>query len=314
MFHFFFVSLQSEYVNTMETNNSKQKIKILKWLLIGLILLFVASMIVMTFSMRQRAETFAQNLVMQSELTQLMQEHETLRQENLQFQAELTEKDSIILANSAEIQQLINRQADYRRIRRQLEMLRNITQDYVRRIDSLIIVNEELALENLEIRQELTVERERTRELAQDRDRLDDKVAIAAATLRAYNLRAYALRVRGTNETVTDRAARADRINIEFTLGENRIVAAGPRSIYVRIARPDGVIIFAGEGDEYSFMLDEEQLQFTIREHIVYDNIAQNIRTSWTRLDLRDPAIPGMYTVTVFMDNQEIGQTFFELR
>jgi len=298
----------------METNNSKQKIKILKWLLIGLILLFVASMIVMTFSMRQRAETFAQNLVMQSELTQLMQEHETLRQENLQFQAELTEKDSIILANSAEIQQLINRQADYRRIRRQLEMLRNITQDYVRRIDSLIIVNEELALENLEIRQELTVERERTRELAQDRDRLDDKVAIAAATLRAYNLRAYALRVRGTNETVTDRAARADRINIEFTLGENRIVAAGPRSIYVRIARPDGVIIFAGEGDEYSFMLDEEQLQFTIREHIVYDNIAQNIRTSWTRLDLRDPAIPGMYTVTVFMDNQEIGQTFFELR
>ncbi|MCL2414909.1 MAG: hypothetical protein FWC94_06635 [Bacteroidales bacterium] len=298
----------------MEANNNNKKLKTLRWIIVALILLFAASMVIMIFTMRQRSETFAQNLLMQGELTQLMLEHETIRQENLQFQAELTEKDSIILANSAEIQRLIVQQADYRRIRRQLELLRNITQDYVRRIDSLIVVNEELALQNQEIRQELTAERQRSRALAQDRDRLDDKVAIAASTLRAYNLRAYALRVRGTNQTITDRAARADRINVEFTLGENRIIQAGPRSIYVRIARPDNVIILAGLGDQYTFMLDEDQLQFTIREEIVYDNTAQSIRTSWSQRDPSQPAMAGVYTVTVFMDGQEIGQTFFELR
>jgi hypothetical protein len=217
------------------------------------------------------------------------------------------------LANSAEIQKLINSQADFRRIRRQLDMLRAITQDYVHRIDSLIIVNEELALENEEIRREISVERERYRELSQVRTQLDDKVTLASS-LKAYNPRAFALRVRGSNETVTDRAVRADKIMIEFTLSENRIVPSGPRSIYIRIARPDGVIILAGEGDEYAFEFDGNVLQFTIKEDIVYNNTAQNITTSWTKRDTRAPAMVGVYTITIYMDNQEIGQTFFELK
>ena len=297
----------------METNNSNQKIKTLRRVIILLILLFITSAIVVFWSMRQRSETYIQNLQMKGELAQLMSEHEAIRVENIQFQHELTERDSIILANSVEIQQLINRQADYRRIRRQLDLLRNITQDYVRRIDSLIIVNEELALENEEIRREITIERQRYRELSQVRTQLDDKVTLASS-LKAYNLRAFALRVRGVNETVTDRAVRADRIMVEFTLSENRIVPAGPRTIYVRIARPDNVIILAGDGDAYSFELDGNQLQFTIRHNIVYNNTAQNISLSWTKRDARAPAMEGIYTVTIFMDNHQIGQTFFELR
>jgi len=299
--------------NFMETNNSNQKIKTLRRIIILLLLLFLISAIVMIWSMRQQSETYTQNFQMKTELAQLMSEHEAIRAENIQFQAELTERDSIILASSAEIQRLIIDQADYRRIRRQLDLLRNITQDYVRRIDSLIIVNEELALENEEMRKEITVERQRYRELSQVRTQLDDKVAMAS-TFRAYNLRAYTLRVRGTSETVTDRAVRADRIMVEFTLSENRIVPAGPRTIYVRIARPDEVVILAGEGEGYSFELNGNRLQFTIRENIVYDNTAQNIRMSWTKRDARAPAMVGVYTVTVFMDNQEIGRTFFELK
>ena len=298
----------------METNTDRKKINRLWWVILALILLFTTAIVILIFTMRQRAETHAQNLVMQSELSQLMREHEVIRQENLQFQDQLTQQDSIILASSAEIQRLISQQEDTRRIRRQLDMLRSITQDYIRRIDSLIIVNEELALENIEIRQELTVERERTRELAHVRDRLDEQVAIAAATLRAYNLRAYALRVRGANLTVTDRAARADRINIEFTLGENRIIPAGPRSIFIRIARPDGVIIMAGLGDEYAFEVDGNLLQFTIREDIVYNNVAKNVRAAWNQRDPSQSAMVGLYTVTVFMEGQQIGETFFELR
>ena len=263
--------------------------------------------------MRQKSETYMQNISMKDELAQLMNEYETVRQENIQFQSQLTERDSIIMANSVEIQKLINSQADFRRVRRQLDLLRNITQDYIHRIDSLIIVNEVLALENEEIRREITVERQRYRELSQVRSELDQKVA-QASTLKAYNLRATTFRVRGANETATDRAVRADRILVEFTLSENKIVPAGPRTIYIRIARPDGVIILAGEGDDYSFEFNGERLQFTIKQNIVYNNTAQNITMSWTKRDARAPAMVGVYTVTVFADNQEIGQTFFELK
>jgi hypothetical protein len=250
---------------------------------------------------------------MKDELTMLMEEYETIKEENVQFQSQLTERDSVILANSVEIQKLINNQADYRKIRRQLDMLRNITQDYVRRIDSLIVVNEELVLENEEIRKEISVEREKFKELTKVNTELDEKVT-QASTLKAYNLRAFCLRVRGTNETETDKAIRADRIMVDFTLSENKIVQAGPRTIYVRIARPDNVIITLGEDDEYSFEHNEARLQYTVKQDIVYNNTAQNIRMSWTKRDARASAMVGVYTVTVYTDNQEIGQTFFELK
>ncbi|MCL2683023.1 MAG: hypothetical protein FWE63_06030 [Bacteroidales bacterium] len=296
----------------METNSNEQKVKKLKRIIYILLILFLIAGMLVIWSMRQKSETYSQNISMKDELAQLMNEYETIKQENTQFQSELTEKDSIISANSIEIQKLINSQADYRKIRRQLDLLRNITQDYVRRIDSLIVVNEELALENEEIRREISIERDRYRELTKVKTELDEKVT-QASTLKAYNLRAYTLRVRGSNETETDKAVRADKIMVEFTLSENKIVPAGPRTIYIRIARPDGVII-SGGGDEYSFELNDIRLQYTIKQDIVYDNKAQNIRMSWTKRDSKVPAMVGIYTVTVYTDNQEIGQTFFELK
>jgi regulator of replication initiation timing len=297
----------------METNTNERKLKRLKRIIILLLLLFITATFIVILTMRQKSETYMQNIHMKDELAQLMGEYETIRLENIQFQEELTERDSIILANSKEIEKLINSQADHRRIRRQLELLRGITQDYVRRIDSLIVVNEELILENQEIRKEISVERERNVALTKVNVQLDERIT-QASSLKAYNLRAYALRVRGSNETETDRAVRADKIMIEFTLSENTLVPAGPRTVYIRIARPDGVIIQAGEGDNYSFELDGDRLQFSIRENIVYNNTAQNIRTHWLKRDTRAPAMVGRYAVTVFMDNQEIGRTFFDLR
>ena len=297
----------------METTHNDRKSKRLKRIIYALLLLFIILIIAVIWVMRQKSETYAQNIQMKDELAQLMSEYESVRQENIQFQHDLTERDSIILANSAEIQKLIIDQADYRRIRRQLEMLRGITQDYVRRIDSLIIVNEELAIENEEIRREISVERERSRELARVNVQLDEKVA-QASTLRAYGVNAFAQRVRGANVTETDKAVRADRIVVEFTLSENKIVPAGPRTVYVRIARPDGVIILAGEGDAYSFELGGERLQYTVKQDIVYDNTAQSIRMSWTKRDTRSPAMVGFYRVVIYTDHQEIGQTTFELK
>ena len=297
----------------METNNNDQKIKKLKRTIYILLLFFIIAAVIMIWSMHQKSKTYSQNIQMKDELTQLMDEYETVKQENVQFQSQLTERDSVILANSVEIQKLINSQADYRKIRRQLDLLRGITQDYVRRIDSLIVVNEELILENEEIRREISVERERYRELTVVKTELDQKVTQASA-LKAYNLKAFTLRVRGSNETATDKAIRADKIMVEFTLSENKIVPEGPRTIYVRIARPDGVIISLGEGDEYSFELDGTRLQYTIKQDIIYNNTAQNIRMSWTKRDTKAAAMAGVYTVTVYTDNQEIGQTFFELK
>jgi uncharacterized protein YeeX (DUF496 family) len=296
----------------MEETNNEHKIKQLKRTIYILLIIFGILGIFMVWTLYQKSETYTQNIQMKDELSQLMGEYESIRQDNLQFQSELSEKDSIILANSAEIEKLINSQADYRKVQRKLELLRNITQDYVHRIDSLIIVNEELHTENVEIRKEISAEREKNKELTKVKTELDEKVT-QASTLKAYSVKAIALRVRGSKEIETDKIARTDKIRIDFTLSENKIVPAGSRTIYVRMARPDGQIIADGEGDEYSFEINETRLQYTIKKEIVYNNTAQNIHISWTKRDDKS-LIKGMYKVVVFMDNQEIGSTSFELK
>jgi hypothetical protein len=91
------------------------------------------------------------------------------------------------------------------------------------------------------------------------------------------------------------------------------VAAAGKRTIYVRIARPDNVIIT--EGTEYStFTFNGEKIQYTMKKEIEYDNKAQNICLSWYKHDKKTDAMAGKYNVSVFCDDYEIGQTSFELK
>ncbi len=294
-------------------SNKNQDTRKLKRIIYVLLLLFVVLIGFLIWQMREKSQTYSQNMQMKDELTELMKDYESIKTENAEFQSQLSERDSIILANSQEIQQLINSQADYRKVKRKLELLRGITQDYVRRIDSLIIVNEELMVENIEIKKEISVEREKNRELTKEKTQLDEKVT-QASTLKAYNLKAYALRTRGKSETETNKAARADKITVDFTLSENKIVPSGERSIYVRIARPDGMIISLGDSDAYSFEMNGTTLQYTVKKDIVYENTAQHIQMSWMKQDLKTPAMTGIYNISVFADNHEIGRTSFELK
>ena len=81
---------------------------------------------------------------LQAELDALMAEHEQIKSEYGELSELLSEKDSTIMANAAEIQKLIASQADYNKIKRQLQRLQNIAQEYVTEIDKLYTENKEL--------------------------------------------------------------------------------------------------------------------------------------------------------------------------
>ncbi|MDR2906825.1 MAG: hypothetical protein LBU91_02410 [Bacteroidales bacterium] len=299
----------------MESQNppNPKTIKKLKQAVYAFLIAILLASVCMFWLMREKSETYRQNISMKDELAQLMSEYEEIKQENLQFQTQLTERDSVILANSAEIEKLINSQADYRKVKRKLDLLRDVTQDYVRRIDSLLVLNEELTVENFEIKKEISAEREKNRELTKVKTELDEKVT-QASTLKAYNIKAFGVRVKGSSETETDKAVRSDKLIVEFTLSENKIIPAGTRAIYVRIARPDGEIMAAGDGDAFSFEVAGTVLQYSIKKDIVYDNTSQHIRMWWLNWNAKYPIVAGRYNVSVFTDNQEIGRTSFELK
>ena len=248
------------------------------------------------------------NLELKDELNTVLEEYTMVKME---YDSVLTKQDSIIQANAREIERLIAQQVDYRRIRRQLNLLREITQNYVREIDSLYTENRVLKAENVEMQQEIQRVTRQTTELAQTKEELEGKVEVASA-LRAFQINATPIRLRGRGrEEETDRARRTDRIRVCFTVAGNPVASPGTKNAYVRIADPAGNILRISEADQYSFVIEEDTLQFSMKGQFTYANQDTDVCLYWEKQDDFDE---GMYLVSVFTDEFRMGETLFSLR
>ncbi|MFZ4741873.1 MAG: hypothetical protein ACOYLE_11990 [Bacteroidales bacterium] len=302
-----------------ENDNQERKYKRIIAILCFVIALLIVWLIVEKSKIHtiylEKNATVAHNTELQSELDSLLNEHNKIKSEYGELSGQLAEKDSIILVNAGEIQRLIAVQGDYKRTKKKLELLRNITQGYVSQLDSLYKVNQALTDENLRIKKDFSNERQINTELSKDKAALNEKVTMASM-LKAYNIKSSTVKLRssGTKEVETDKAKRIGRVNICFTLSENKIATSGLKTIYVRIARPDNVIVCEGKDDMYSFDFQGQKIQYSMKKEINYDNKAQEICLSWTKKDEKTPAMAGVYHVALFVDGYEIGQSQFELK
>lgn len=254
------------------------------------------------------------NTELQSELDSLLAEHNRIKEQYGELTEQLSEKDSIIMAGAAEIEKLINSQADYNRIRKQLARLQNISQEYVKEMDQLYQENQALKEENQQVKATLEQEREVTRTIQKSNEDLEQKI-INAATYKAYNIfsAGYLVRNKGTEEQ-TDRASKVKRIKTTLMLGENSLIEPGPVNVYCRIAIPEtGKIITMGSGDTYSFVHNGQRLQYSCKTVVNYNNKAQNVTLVWDLMS-DDKAIKGQYNVQLYTDEQFLGETFFTLR
>ncbi|MBL7139261.1 MAG: hypothetical protein ISS17_10860 [Bacteroidales bacterium] len=190
-------------------------------------------------------------------------------------------------------------------------MLQKVAQGYVHQMDSLYTVNRELKEENERIRQVVRTEQGRNQELIKDKEELTQKMN-QAAVLQAYGVTTTAYKVRGTKSTETDKANRTDKLKICFTIGENPLIEPGTKILYVRITRPDNVVVTKSKYD--LFVYNGQEIPYSVREDIDYAGKPMRVCVNWIKRDNDLPAMKGRYMVGVFFDDREIGQGSFELR
>ena len=262
-----------------------------------------------------KAEKEMQRQDFQAEVDSLLKVHNELKENYGELSAELAEKDSIIQADAVEIKRLLDSQWDYNRIKKKMTELQEISQRYVRQVDSLYTVNRELVAENERIREEFQNERRQNTNLTRQKDELANKVN-QASTMKLFNYSAQAVRFRGSGgkETSTDKASRAERIRIDFTVAANDLVTPGTKVFYVRIADPKRAILSKGTGDEYSFKSNGETLQFTEKVRVNYDGTETAVRAYYVKPDAYE-LMPGTYFIDVYEEGGKvIGQTTVDLR
>jgi len=236
-----------------------------------------------------------------NELRNMVHAYDTMRTNNDTLQAGLErERERIIklLQINASNAQLI------RTYRNEISTMREIMKSYIVQIDSLDTRNKILAAENTEIRQQMNVVRNANTELSRAREQLNDKVEIASV-IQAKDIKAIAL---NKNRKETARIGLMNNIRVCFTLRENPIARAGEKEVYMRLLRPDSLVITTSPNNLFTY--NRNQIIYSAKRAVDYIN--QDIEMC-IFMDNTGDFIIGTYSVELYLENNIIGRTTFIL-
>lgn len=192
-----------------------------------------------------------------------------------------------------------------RKYQGELETLRKVMRSYIVQIDSLNTRNRELTTENIQFREQLTTAETQYTELSQKTELLNTQVELAKV-LSAKNI---AVTPQNKSDRENFKVSKVAKIKVCFTVRENAVAEPGTKDIYVRIIRPDEVVLPSGSGE--TFLFNEEQVIFSAKRQLEYENKDIDMCIYW---DKNADLIAGNYTVVLYAENYEIGSATFTLK
>lgn len=240
------------------------------------------------------------------ELKELWAEYEYLKNNNDSLQTELTAEQKKIKELIDEIK--YTRGVSSKKIqeyKNQIETLQNIMRHYIVQLDSLNQLNENLTAENRRIKTDYRKTQSEKKELEEENDSLSTRVQ-QAARLKTLDIKAKTLNRR---ERRIRKADKVRFIEVCFTLDENLVAQAGYKKIYMRISRPDGLILAKSRDNVFTY--NNDNLLYSAKKNVKYIGEKLPVCMYWKNDEL---LIEGIYEVTVYADGFKIGATTFELR
>lgn len=236
-----------------------------------------------------------------NELRLMVNAYDTLRTNNDTLNANLLKERTRIIqllsVNASNIQLI-------KRYKGEITTMREIMKSYIVQIDSLNTRNKILVAENSEIRQQITRVRSTNTELSKVKEELTSKVEIASV-IQAKDITAVSL---NKKRKETTRINLLDKLRICFTLRENPLAKAGTKQVYMRVLRPDSLVIaispdnlfdYKGNKIIYSAMREVDYMNQDIEMCIFLDNTGDYI--------------VGNYSVEIYLEDNIIGHTNFML-
>lgn len=259
----------------------------------------------------EKSQTSNEKAQIQKELDSLIIEHNKIKEQYGKYATKLAGKDSIIQQKISKIRELLESKTELKKVKRQLELLREYTQGYVRQVDSLYKINKVLVQENTKIKKDYIDEQEKTKVLTKEKEDLSTKVN-TAAILKAFNIIGQGIKSKsgGKKEEIVTKAKRVDLIKVRFALLENFLAVPGNRNLYIRIAGPDKKILYDTEENYFNYKNDN--IVYTAMKQVDYQNQNQEVSLYWKKKEKQE-LLPGTYNIDVFLGSDVIGSGTFTL-
>ena len=286
-----------------ETKKSSPTGMIIASVILGLALIFLIylyfdkknKMAEMELVLTQEKDSLA------NELRHMVVAYDTLKTNNDTLNAGLQkQKNKIVqlLSLNASNVQLI------KKYKNEISTMRDIMKSYIVQIDSLNTRNKLLVSENTEIKQQINQVRNTNTELSKVKEELNSKVEVASI-IQAKNIVAVSL---NKKRKETTRINLLDKLRICFTLRENPLAQAGQKDVYMRVIRPDSLVVTSSPDNLFEYK--DNKIIYSATRQVDYMN--QDIEVC-IFLDNNGDFVIGNYSVELYLENNIIGRTNFML-
>jgi len=301
----------------MENNNYLQedlkKQKRITTILVVLLIILIVTVGILAwlyFSEKKTTEIKKEEIVnvtaqkdsIKVELNNLLVQYDNLKTNNDSINEELQVQKTRIRKLIEDINQNKSQITSYKK---ELGTLRDIMKSYVVQIDSLNTRNKQLTTENIKVKTDFEKSSTENKTLAEKNTDLNSKVEMASV-LEANNIAVKTFKSRGRT---TAKSGKVEKIEVCFNIQKNVISKAGSRNIFVRIARPDELVLANSANDMFSF--EGKDIAYSAMREVEYNNQTMQ---SCIYYDNKQELIKGVYFVDIFSDGHKIGTSTFELK
>ncbi|MCG6189685.1 coiled-coil domain-containing protein [Maribellus maritimus] len=299
-----------ENLNESKKQSAKEKRNNIIVIVLSVILVVV---VVLFFFQNREHRTIVNEIKtekdsIQNELTRIATSYDSLSTENDTINEQLLVAQTKVKDLLLEVEQ--TKKISYQKIndyQKQVTTLRGIMRDFAAQIDSLNTRNKELMAENLEVKEQYKEVESRNQQLNREKERLQQTVQ-RAAMLEARELVAEPLNDRSKE---TRFARRTETIRIYLVLSKNATAKRGDKNIYVRITRPDQLLMTKSSDDLFQF--EDVKIPYSVMRTVVYEGQELPVHIFWDNTN-EPELMPGTYKVDLFADGNVIGETTFEIR
>jgi len=252
-----------------------------------------------------------------------MAELEGLKATNEELDSLLTEKENELTEKKNYINSLLRKhnlkEEELDKIYKLLDQFKQERLTFVAQIDSLQQANQELTVENVQLKIDKEIvnkaldEEIKVREkVGQEKVQIEEKVR-KASVLSTGNIQTEGIKIkRNGREVRVSKGSQAEKIKMCFDLLENKIATNGPTEMLVRIINSSGAVLhMPGKGSGVFVNSNGEEMKYTYLIQPIFEGSTKKVCSYW---DQNLPFSSGNYQVEIYQEGELTGKSSFHFR
>lgn len=234
-----------------------------------------------------------------AEMVQLQEDYSNLSSTNDTLNNELMlEREKVAQLLERVKKTEANNRAKLRKYEKELGTLRSIMRGYIKQIDSLNTLNTTLRKEAAVAKKEARESRNRYENLKSTTEDLGKQVELGSV-VKGRGVTMIAVTETGKE---TERSSRTSKLKACLNLVENALAKKGPRTVYIRIKGPDGILMTSGQ--QQIFSVAGEQMIYSASRQVDYQGAEVEVCVFF---DSGSGYTKGVYTVDAYTTEGKLG-------